>query len=115
MNNLARARHVSKSTISRAVREDLGMKSFTRKRRSLLTERARAKRRERAPKVLNLLKHIGSDVRVFVHEKKVIVEEVANRRNSRAIAYSPDDEAPAMKGNIRPRRWCSGPSQVLAG
>lgn len=98
MNKLARARHVSKSTISRAVREDLGMKAFTRKRRSLLTEPARAIRRERAPKVLNLLKHLGSDVRVFVDEKKFIVEEVANRRNSRAIAYSPDEVAPVMKG-----------------
>ena len=98
MKNIARTRHVSKSTISRAVREDIGMKSFTRKRRSLLTERARAKRSERAPKVLNLLKHLGSDVRDFVDEKKVIAEEVANRRNSRATAYSPDDVAPARKG-----------------
>ena len=98
MSKLARARHVSKSTVSRAVKEDLGMKSFTRKRRNLLTEQARAIRRERAPKVLNQLKHLGSDVRVFVDEKKFIVEEVANRRNSRVIAYSPDEVAPEIKG-----------------
>ena len=74
------------------------MKSFTRKRRSLLTERARAIRRERAPKVLNHLKHLRSDVRAFVDEKTFIVEEVTNRRNSRAVAYRPDDVAPVMKG-----------------
>ena len=98
MGKLARARHVSRSTISRAVREDLGMKSFTRRRQNLLTEAARAIRRERAPKVLNLLKHGGSEVRVFVDEKKFVVEEVANRRNSRVIAFSPDEVAPVMKG-----------------
>ena len=98
MSKLARAIHVSKSTVSKAVKEDLGMKSFTRKRRNLLTERAKAIRRERAPKVLNHLKYLGSDVRVFVDDKKFIVEEVANRRNSRVIAYCPDDVAPVMKG-----------------
>ena len=70
MSKLVRACHVSKGIVSRAVEEDLGMKSFTRKRRNLLTGRAKAIRRERAPKVLNRLKHLGSDVRVCVDEKK---------------------------------------------
>ena len=76
MNKLAPPRHVSKSTVSRTVREDLGMKSFTRRRRSLLIERAKAiwRERERAPKVLNHRKHLGNDVRVFVDEKKFMVE-----------------------------------------
>ena len=106
MNNLARVCHVSKSTISRAVREDLGVKSFTRKRRSLLTERARAIRRERAPKVLDLLKNLGSDVRVFVDEKKVIAEEVTDS----PTAGTPGLSSTALmtwllrrKGKIQPR------------
>ena len=98
MSKLARAHHVSKITVSRAVKEDFGMKSFTRKRRNLLTKRVKAIRREGAPKVLNHLKHLGSGVRVFVDEVKFIVEEVTNHRSSRVIAYSPDDLAPVMKG-----------------
>ena len=98
MTKLARARQVSRSTVGRAVRGDLGMKSFVRKRQNLLTEGAKALRKERAPKVLNHLKHRGSDVRVFVDEKKFVVEEVANRQNARYIAYSPDDVAPVVKG-----------------
>ena len=80
MKILARDRHVSKSTISRAIREDLGMRSYVRKRLNLLTERAKEIRRERTPKVLNLLKHRGGNVRVFLDEKKFVVDEVANRR-----------------------------------
>lgn len=95
MKTLARDRHVSKSTICRAVR-DLGMRSYSRRRMNLLTERAKEMRRERAPKVLNLLKHRGGDVRVFLDEKKFVVDEVANRRNSRAIVSRPDDVPPVM-------------------
>ena len=98
MNEFARARHVSKSTVSRAVGEDLGMTSLTRKRRNLLTERAKAIRREMTLKVLNHFKHLGSNVRVFVDGKKFTVKDVASRWNSRVIAYSPDDVAPVMKG-----------------
>ena len=82
MRKLARARHVSKSTVSRAVKENLAMKSLTRKRRHLLTGRAKVIWKERAPKVVNLLKLLGTNVRVFVDEKKFFVEEVASRRNS---------------------------------
>ena len=47
MTKLARARQVSRSTVGRAVRGDLGMKSFVRKRQNLLTEGAKALRKER--------------------------------------------------------------------
>ena len=42
MSKLAQKRRVSRSTISRAVNEDLGMKSYVRRVRNLLTTRAKA-------------------------------------------------------------------------
>ena len=57
MSKLAQKRRVSRSTISRAVKEDLGMKSYVRRVRNLLTTRAKALRAERCPKLLNYLKH----------------------------------------------------------
>ena len=96
MRKLARDRRVSKSTISRAVKENLGMRSYSRKRQNLLTERLKALRKERVPMVLNQLKNHGGDVRVFVDEKKFVVDEVANRRNSRVIASNPGDVPPVM-------------------
>ena len=39
-------------------------------------------RKERSHLLLNHLKHKGGTVRIFVDEKKLVVDEVANRRNS---------------------------------
>ena len=46
---------------------------------------------------MNLLKHRGGDVRVFLDEEKCVVDEVANRRRSWAIVSSRDDVPSAMK------------------
>ena len=51
MSKLAQKHSVSRSTISRVVKEDLGMKSYVRRVRNLLT--SRALRGERCPKLLN--------------------------------------------------------------
>ena len=94
MSKLAQKRSVSRSTISRAVNEDLDMKSYVRRVRNLLTTRSRALRAERCPK---LLKHKGGHVRVFVDEKKFVVDEVANKRNTRIIAFDPSEVPPVMQ------------------
>ena len=96
MQKLARDRRVNKSTISRAVKENLGMRSYFRKRQNLLTRRMKKLRRDRAPIIFNHIKNRGGEVRVFVDEKKFVVDEVANRRNSRVIASNPDDVSPVM-------------------
>jgi len=96
MAKLAKKRNVSPRTISRAVNEDLGMKSYVRRRRNLLTARSRALRMERCPKLINHLKNKGGHVRIFVDEKKFIVDEVANRQNTRVIACNPSEVPPVM-------------------
>ena len=97
MSKLAQKRSVSRSTISRAVNEDLDMKSYVRRVRNLLTTRSCALRAERFPKLLNHLKHKGEHVRVFVDKKKFVVDEVANKQNTRIIAFDPSEVPPVMQ------------------
>ena len=96
MAKLAKKRNVSDRTIRRAVNEDLGMKSYVRRRRNLLTARSKALRLERCPVLLNHLKNKGGCVRIFIDEKKSIVDEVGNRRNTRVIACNPSEVPPLM-------------------
>lgn len=100
MASLAKKRNVTKMTISKAVRKDLGMKSFCRRRRNILTAKSRAIRNERSLLLLNHLKHRGGDVRIFVDEKKFVVDEVSNRRNSRCIAKDSSCVPPVMESKF---------------
>ena len=52
MAKLARKRNVSDRTMRRAVNEDLGMKSYVRRRRNHLTAHSKALRLERCPVLL---------------------------------------------------------------
>ena len=97
MSKLAQKRSVSRSTISRAVNEDLDMKSYVRRVRNLLTTRSRALRAERCPKLLNHLKLKGGHVRVFVNEKKFVVDEVANKQNTQIISFDTSAVPPVMQ------------------
>ena len=105
MSKLAQKRSVSRSTTSRAVKEDLGMKLYVRRVRNLLTTRSKALRAERCPKLLNHLKHKGGHVRVFVDEKKFVVDEVANKQNTRIIAFNPSEVPPVMQSK---KSFCDG-------
>ena len=77
---LARKRNVSQGTINRAVTEDLEMKSNVIKHRNLLIARLRAIGFGKRPKLFNHLKNRGGDVRFFVDEKELNVDEVANHQ-----------------------------------
>jgi hypothetical protein len=98
MTQLAKKRSVSLSTISRAVNHDLQMTSYVRTRRNLLTDKAKAIRAERCPKLLSHLKHKGaSRTIVFVDEKKFVVDAQVNRQNSRVIVADPADVPPVFE------------------
>ena len=97
ISKLAKKCNVSHRTISRTVNEDLGMSSYIRKCRNLLTARSRAIRVKRCLKLLNHLKNKGGHVRIFVDGKKFIVDEVSNHQNTRVIAYDPSDVCPVMQ------------------
>jgi len=87
MTFLSKNRSVSISTESMAVKLNLNMKSYLRRRRYILT--TKAIRIERCPKLFSHLKHKEtSKIVVFVHEKKFIVDTVVNRHNARVILPS---------------------------
>ena len=96
-SKLAKKLNVSHRIISRAVNEDLGMSSYIRRSRNLPTARSRAIRIERYPKLLNHLKNKGGYVRIFVNEKKFILDEVANHQNTRVITCDPSDVYPVIQ------------------
>ena len=71
------------------------MKSCIRRRRHLLTTKAKAIRVEQCPRLLSFLKHKGaSKICLFLTLKFIIGAEL-NRRNSRVIVVSPS-EVPAV-------------------
>lgn len=98
MTTLAKNRNVSTKTVHKAVHEDLGMSSYVRRRRNLLTEKAKAIRAERCPKLLSFLKHkASSKILIWVDEKKFVVDAEVNRQNQRVIAFDPSDVPPVLQ------------------
>ncbi|QQP52624.1 Uncharacterized protein FKW44_004830, partial [Caligus rogercresseyi] len=72
MNCLSNDFYVDPMTINRVVREDLGLTSYTRTMRHLLTEDMKRKRLTRCKKVLTWLK--GNDSIVIVSDKKIFTK-----------------------------------------
>ncbi|QQP39318.1 Uncharacterized protein FKW44_020169 [Caligus rogercresseyi] len=62
------------------------LKSFVRTPRDLLAATMKARRLERAKKVLNFFKHNGDTVKIYSDKKIFTVDAVLNRRNDRFLA-----------------------------
>jgi hypothetical protein len=105
MRKIAAELKVDPKTIRTAVHDDLGLKSYTRTPRHLLTESMKARRLERCKKVLRYIKNHGSTVKIFSDEKIFTVDAVLNRRNDRYLAKSTVD----VKGTFRTKH----PAQVM--
>ena len=98
MTTHAKKGNVSLSTVSRAVNKNLGMTSYTRGRRHLITNKIKIMRAERCRKLLSFIKRHGpGKTFVFVDEKNFVVDAEVNRRNSRVIGYSPSDVTPVLQ------------------
>ena len=98
IRRLARDHRVAKITMTRLVKEDLGLKSLVPRRVQNLTETHIKGRVERGNKILNYLKNNRDHrVLIFSDEKDFHLEKYMNRRNSRYIAKSPDTVPPSVK------------------
>ena len=84
-------------TISKATRVNLNINSYVRRRRNILTSHLKEITKERSTFLLNHLKNCGEVVQFFIVEKKFVVDELANRRNSRVIALNPFEVPPVMQ------------------
>lgn len=97
MNKIARELEVSETTVRRTIHQDLNLKSYVVKRRHLLTEDLKARRKTRAENLINDLKHFSAGMlRFFSDEKNFIQDKVVNRQNDRYLAESPEDVPIAM-------------------
>jgi len=105
MRKHAKILKVDPKTIRTAVHKDLGLKSFARMPRHLLTDRMKQTRLERCHKIHSFLKHNGSTVKIFSDEKIFTVDQVYNRRNDRWIAETTQE----VKGVFRTKH----PAQVM--
>ena len=77
------------------------MNSYVRRRRNILTVRLKEITKERSTFLLYHLKNREGVVHLFIDEKKFVVDEVANRRNSRVIALNPS-EVPSIMQSKNP-------------
>ena len=92
MSQIAKAMNVNKATIHRTIHEDLNLKSYVIKKRQMLTDDLRERRKIKAAALLNDLKHQSAGMlRFFSDEKNFIQDRVTNRRNDRWLADSPED------------------------
>ena len=105
MRRLASELKVAPGTVRRAVKSDLGLKSYARTPRHLLTEAMKTRRLERCRKVRSFLKKSVRTVIIFSDEKIFTVDAVVNRRNDRYLAESLAD----VKGTYRTKH----PAQVM--
>jgi len=88
MKKMAAELQVDPKTVRTAVHRDLNLKSYVRSPRHLLTDAMKARRLERAQKVMGYIRRHGSTIRIFSDEKIFVVDAVVNRRNGRFLAKS---------------------------
>ena len=94
MRVLARQAGVDEKTIRRAVHEDLGLASYVRRTRHLLTTKQKEARVTRGKKLVNWMKHHSSTVKIFSDKKRFDVDQSRNRQNDRFLAQSPSEVPP---------------------
>ena len=93
MVELTRKRNVSKVIISETVRNEILLQTVSQHLRSEIKNHCKTK----STLLLHYSKHCGDHVRIFVDEKKFMVNEMTNRRNSKIIAYNPSDVPPVVQ------------------
>ena len=83
-----------RTTMRKAVK-DLGAHSYVRRRRQLLSQRAKETRVKKGKMLLNWLKkHNSSTIRIFSDKKNWTVDQARNARNDRYLAYRVEDVPP---------------------
>ena len=98
MRALAKEMGVHHKTISKVVKGDLGLKSFSLRTSHLLTEAIMERRAIKAAALLNNMKHeTAGMLRFFSDEKNFDQDQKVNRRNDRWICRSPEEVPVIMK------------------
>lgn len=102
---LSREMKISPRTVSRILKEDLGLKAYKRYTGHLLTDKLKAIRRERSKKLLRLYGKKRYKNILFTDEKIFTVEEKYNKQNDRVYArtsYEAKDKVPRVQRGHHP-------------
>ncbi len=95
VRGLARETGMPEATMRRLVKEDLGMRSYVKQERPLLSEDTRRKRVERATALTNKLKGPDAGLIILFSDKKFFtLAQYHNRRNTKVVlrqGESPDE------------------------
>ncbi len=97
---LAKEFQTSRRTLQFALK-DLGLQSYVRHRRQLLTDSTKAARVTRGKQVLTWLRHNGGTVKIFSDKKTWRVGQTKNRQNDRYLAYCVE-EVPGINTTKHP-------------
>eukprot|EP00095_Tigriopus_kingsejongensis_P010904 maker-scaffold348_size200312-snap-gene-0.28 protein:Tk10904 transcript:maker-scaffold348_size200312-snap-gene-0.28-mRNA-1 annotation:"glycoprotein-n-acetylgalactosamine 3-beta-galactosyltransferase 1-like isoform x3" len=90
----AARRGLSRKTMAKAIKEDLGLTSYVRGRRHLLTEKMKAVRLERSRKLRRICKSNPGVVRLFSDESIFTVDGAYNPQNDRWLSEERSDVVP---------------------
>ena len=93
MRNIATELNVAPSTIVRIMKEQLGYKSYALRRGQFMTEATKARRAEKAKKLINRLKSPASQNMLifFSDEKNFTQDQKVNRKNNRWLCSNPKE------------------------
>ncbi len=97
MTVLASRRSVSRMTVSRAIKDNLELKSFIRGRRHLLTDKMKTTREERAKLLRRVCKANPGVIRLFSDESIFTVDGAYNPQNDRWLAPDRSSVPPVMR------------------
>lgn len=102
---ISREMKISTRTVSRILRDDLGMRAYKRCTSHLLTEKLKAIRHERSKKLLRLYGKNRYKNILFTDEKIFTIEEKFNKQNDRVYArtsYEAKDKVPRVQRGHHP-------------
>ncbi len=96
LRQLARDHGVADHTMRQLVKEDLGMQSYVRPRRHLISPGTKIRRKERSAKIINLLKHDCARLELLHSDEKWFsLVPYSNRRNDKIVwRKGEQDDAP---------------------
>jgi len=77
MRKLAAELQVDPKTVRKAVQQDLGLKSYVRTPKHLLTDSMKARRLKRARKVMGYIRRRGSTVRIFLMNRSLSLMQLS--------------------------------------
>lgn len=107
MNKLAQEYNVSRSTVMRVVKEDLGMRPYKHRQKQLLSEATKDKRKQRSKLLLQWYEDHPDVIVIFSDEKLFEATKKFNHQNDRILARDTSSIPPGARDVYRTQKPAS--------